>query len=1154
VLFLSKRGFTAAAICAGVVVATAGTGMAQAAQQQPAAARSHTSSVIVMLRDQHTGLAMTGRGMVPRVAANASAQGPLLARARSLGATHVHGFQTIDAFSATVTPAQEASLAADPAVGKIFPNLLITAGPSQHKEIAKAAKTAGKAKPAAESQQICPADPAKPLLEPEALQLTHTAFADTATPQAQNIVTGEGVKVGFIADGLDINNPDFIRANGQHVFFDYQDFSGDGTAAVTGGAEAFGDASAIAAQGRQVYDLSNFVIPSHPLPPGCTITVRGMAPGASLAGLKVFGNSNTAPTSRFIEAIDYAVNTDHVDVLNESFSGNPFPDNGNDPISLADKAAVAAGVTVVASTGDAGTTGTTGSPATEPFVISAGASTDFQSYIQTGGAGEQLGNGTFLSNNISGLSSGGTSQQGRVPDVVAPGDLGWALCTPNLALYTECTNDGTAPSPIQQFGGTSQASPETAGEAALVIEAYRSTHHGASPTPALVKQLITGTATDLDTPAYEQGSGLINSLAAVQAAESWKDGNGSPAATGSSLVSSPTQTTVIGQPGGIGAKVLTVRNVSGHRQTVHATTRAVGRVVSSVSGTDTLNTATSPAFVDQFGIPRSYVEQKFTVRPNVDRLDVTNAAALPDGFSIRVILLDPAGRFTAYSIPQGFNNFSHVDVHSPVPGSWTLISAASTSAGFNGPVHFNVTQSDFTTEGAVVPATRTLAPGQTGVFTVHVQLPRNPGDVSASVQLSGSSGDTSSVPLTLRTVVPPHNTTFTGAVTGGNGRAGGPAQSNIYYLQVPPGQRDLAAGFTFSDPNDLVLATLTAPDGQVYSFQSNGTLDSQNNLSLSGGLQIYRRDPQAGTWVLSVDVTNPVSGLVLSAPFTAKVAYNTVRIQAQGLPDSPGTQLAAGTPVSVPVKITNTGNQPLTYFADGRLDTTGTIPLAELSGSSTVPLPVPAGINPIWLDPTETQQLTLSVTADQPVNADFFYNSGEPDQYSPANGNGATVQVSARQVSPGIWVTDIGQTGPFGLAGAPAGTATLSAQARGNLFDPAVTSTTGDIWTEGVDPATAASQAAAAQLRASARDIFKLLHGIRLAKPAQPAAVPADNPPLATGPVTLAPGQSTTITVTITPAGASGSTVRGTLYIDDFNGLTDGGDELAAFPYTYRIK
>ena len=112
--------------------------------------------------------------------------------------------------------------------------------------------------------------------------------------------------------------------------------------------EAFEDSSAIAAQGLHTYDLADYVVSAHPLPAGCNITVRGVAPGASLIGLKVFGNSNSAPTSRFIEAIDFAV-TDGADVLNESFGGNPYPDNGDDPITLADASAIAAGVTVVAS-------------------------------------------------------------------------------------------------------------------------------------------------------------------------------------------------------------------------------------------------------------------------------------------------------------------------------------------------------------------------------------------------------------------------------------------------------------------------------------------------------------------------------------------------------------------------------------------------------------------------------------------------------------------------------------------------------------------------------------------------------------------------------------------------------------------------------------
>ena len=132
------------------------------------------------------------------------------------------------------------------------------------------------------SQPICPSNPAQPIIEPKARTVMNV-------PAAQQIANGSGVKVGIIADGIDPNNPDLIRSGGQHVIFDYEDFSGFGTNAPTDGREAFLDAGTIASQGNQTYDLSGFVNPAHPLPAGCNIKIEGIAPAASLAVLEVAG-------------------------------------------------------------------------------------------------------------------------------------------------------------------------------------------------------------------------------------------------------------------------------------------------------------------------------------------------------------------------------------------------------------------------------------------------------------------------------------------------------------------------------------------------------------------------------------------------------------------------------------------------------------------------------------------------------------------------------------------------------------------------------------------------------------------------------------------------------------------------------------------------
>src|SRR5215469_2063772 len=471
----SYRLVLAGAAAVGLVLAIPG---AAGAAPVPAATGGDQSSVIVILKNQHTELnARTAK--TQRQNATRNDQAPLVDSAKRSGASNVKTFSVINGFAAKVSPSEAASLRADPSVAAVVPDRMVPIHPLTDADTNAIRAQAGLTAPADHViPGTCPTDPSKPLLEPEALQTTQTAFLDPNRPQAQNVVTGKGVKVAWIADGLDPNNPDFIRPDGSHVFVDYEDFSGTDPNLGGVGEEAFGDASSIAAQGRQVYDLSKFVDSAHPLPAGCNITVRGVAPGASLVGINVFGSSNFAINSVIIQAIDYAVNVANVDVINESFGGNQYPTDGLDPTSLADSAAVAAGITVVSSTGDAGPTNTIGTPSVNPDVISVGAVTNYRDMAQVGYAGIRNFATSWASENLSALSSGGITDLGRVNDLVAPGEDGWAICTPDPVRFAGCAAFNGTPSPIVFFGGTSESSPLVAGGAALVIQAYKNTHGG----------------------------------------------------------------------------------------------------------------------------------------------------------------------------------------------------------------------------------------------------------------------------------------------------------------------------------------------------------------------------------------------------------------------------------------------------------------------------------------------------------------------------------------------------------------------------------------------------------------------------------------------------------------------------------------------------
>ncbi len=1103
-----------------------------------ASAQGQTASqrVIVVFKNQDRSQPATRSMIGQRTRALRQIQAPVLSQMSASGARNVHPYNVVNAVAATVPAGEVSSLKSNAAVSEVIPDQIIQLASPQ------TGGTASSSAGVAPLPGAC-APAGKVQLDPQALQTMSVDSEQPGVKTARSLgLTGAGVTVAFIADGLDINNPDFIRANGQHVFVDYKDFSGAGTSAPTAGGEAFLDASSIAAQGRHTYDVSHYS--DLPLNRPCNIRIEGVAPGASLVGLSVFGaNDDAGFNSSILNAIDYAVSVDHVNVINESFGSNFYPDDqaSLDLIKQANDDAVAAGTTVTVSSGDAGVTSTIGTPSTDPEVISAGASTTYRIDAQDGYGGARFPGVTgWLDNNISSFSSGGFEQNGRTVDAVAPGELNWALCSRDTAMYADCVNYAGQPSPVQATGGTSESAPLTAGEAALVIQAYRNTHAGSTPSPALVKQLIVSNTDDIGAPADQQGAGLDDAYKAVLAAENYNKPTPQVKSPTGVLVNSATQLNAIDPASTPESLTDTLTNASSKTENLSLSTRTIGAYSSLKTATVALSDSASQHITDWQGINDNYEAVKFDVPYGENRLSASiayqNASASDLTARVRMTLVDPNGKLASYDVPQGDGNFGNSQVTDPAAGTWTayIYSRDSKDGGTTGNVIFGASAARYTTFGTVSPASVSLAPGQSQAVTLKVSTPSTPGDASGAIVINSTRGGqaqtaTTTIPVTLRSLIPSGNSSFTDTLTGGNGRGVTTGQTFYYQLNVPSGSPELNTTVTLgNNPNQPFGAWLVDPAGEAEAYATNTVLSSASSTGLANvqGAQLHALSPQGGTWTVIVEFGPQASGTQLSEPFTVATNQQADPAGSGGIPDSASTKLSAGTAYSYDVTIKDTGTAQESFFPDARLPGSTQLGLGALTGAGTTePLTVSSNI-PSYLVPTDTTGLNeqASTTGPAPIQFDSSAPSGDPD-ISSTTGQTAAASFEANPISQGPWSVVPIEHGAFGPTGGPTESVTTSASATTAPFDPTVSSPTGDLEADSASPATTL-----------------------LANPST------------FNPITVQPGQTATIPVTIKPAGSSGTAVSGTLYVDDYsnvlfaNFLDPIGDQVAAIPYSYTIK
>jgi len=242
-----------------------------------------------------------------------------------------------------------------------------------------------------------------------------------------------------------------------------------------------------------------------------------IAPGANIIALKALDSEGKGKISNIIAALDWAVTNRakyNIRIVNMSLGAAVVESYNTDPLTIAAKRAVDAGIVVIAAAGNMGKAndgkpqyGAIGAPGNAPWVLTVGASST-------------MGTNDRRDDTMASYSSRGPTMIdfAAKPDLVAPGSGTVSLSVANSLFYGTKTQylvggkvKGLTFLPYLTLSGTSMAAPVVAGTVALMLEA------NPALTPNLVKAILQFTAQVYGGYDYlTQGAGFLNTLGAVR--------------------------------------------------------------------------------------------------------------------------------------------------------------------------------------------------------------------------------------------------------------------------------------------------------------------------------------------------------------------------------------------------------------------------------------------------------------------------------------------------------------------------------------------------------------------------------------------------------------------------------------------------------------